>query len=121
MRQSLACIVLLPGFVWCHKHLMQAAWCTADAACLTRKGGKAIGRRSGGLAVRPAESASEDGKPRMVGPLGCRSAPRLHSTAHKWPCSVVSTVFQRHLQPLPQPGGETGIQLWPPQAFEIKK
>ena len=65
VRQSLACIVLLPGFVWCHKHLMQAAWCTANAACLTRKGGKAIGRRSGGPADEPAKSASRGDEPRM--------------------------------------------------------
>ena len=35
VHQSLACIVLLPGFVCRHKHLMQAAWCTRDAACPT--------------------------------------------------------------------------------------
>ena len=99
MRRSLACIVLLPGFVWCHKHLVQAAWCTANAACLTRKGCKAIGGRSGGLAVRPAESASEDGMPRLVGSLGCRTAPRLYPTAQKWPGSVAGVGRHLNLRP----------------------
>ena len=39
VHQCLAGIVLLPGFVCRHKHLMQAAWCTRDAACPTEKGG----------------------------------------------------------------------------------
>ena len=69
VHQSLACIVLLPGFVCRHKHLMQAAWCTVDAACPTRRGARHYEGALVGWLFGPPAVPSGRSVPRMVGPL----------------------------------------------------